>query len=116
MDHFGRLHRVRSCVSLQRLVEFDPLLVCRVGVEWLDTIVRRDCCVHSAVGGVAKVPLGCSPIWLYFSPVAVTSRTNDFNFHVPRIGLSSAMAIVEDRSSIGAVKAARLFMTTPVGG
>src|SRR5215831_21061277 len=44
-------------------------------------------------------------------PVAVNSRTNDFNFQVPRSG-SSASAIVEERSSISAVNAARLFMTT----
>src|SRR5262245_36252458 len=91
-------------------MEFGPLLICRVSVAWLRAIVRCDSCIHPAVGGITKVANGMFTHLVYFSPVAVSSRTHDFNFQVPRIGFSSASAIVEDRSTVSAVKAARLSM------
>ena len=38
MDHFVSLQRIRACIRGHGLMEFDPLLICRVDVEWLGAI------------------------------------------------------------------------------
>ena len=113
MDHFVSFHRIRSRISNHGLVQFDALLIHRIGGLWLNAIFRGDNCVHPTVSGVTEVPIG---MFTHLVDLLSSCRQRpdlDFNFHVPISRFSPASAIVGNRSISGA-KAARLFMTASI--